>query len=231
MENNPMKSFIALIDFDRHVHDTQKTIADLEQAISLLQTKIRKFYQELEQKKQEFFSAKKQLGDAELELKSIDMILSEKKEQLHGADYKMLQAKKTEIERMQNLQIEQERLVIDLVNRVDHLSNGFEKNSADVKQEVQKIESEIKTREDALTRTKNDLELKNKERATYTVGIPEEWATMYTEMKEKVPDPVVPLSFNNCSGCFSVLTASDLQAIRRNTLVRCKLCYRLIYNA
>lgn len=231
MENNPMKSFIALVDFDRHLHDTQKTIAGVEQAISSLQTKIRKFHQELEQKRQELSVAQKQLNDAELELKSIDMTLSEKKEQLRGADYKMLQAKKSETERMQNLQIEQERLVIDLVNRVDHLTNGFEKNSADVQKEVQKIESEIKTQQEMLLRAQNDLELKNKERSAYMVGIPEEWITMYTEMKEKVPDPVVPLSFDTCSGCFSVLTASDIQAVKRNALVRCKLCYRLVYNA
>lgn len=231
MEKNPLKSFIALVDFDRQVHDIKKTISDLEQRISSLQTKIRKFHQELEQKKQEFFLVKKQLSDAELELKSIDMILAEKKEQLHGGDYKTLQAKKNEIERMQNLQAEQERLVIDLVNRVDHLSKGFEKNSLDVTQEVQKIESEIKTDEESLSRAKSNLELKDKQRSSYQVDIPEDWLAMYKEMQEKVPDPVVPLSFDTCSGCFSMLTASDLQAVKRNVLVRCKLCFRLIYNA
>lgn len=226
-----MKSFIALVDFDRHVYETKKEISDVEQKISSLQTKIRKFHQELEQKKQELFSAKKQLSNAELELKSIDMTLTEKKQQLEGSDYKQLQAKKNEFDRMQNLQTEQERLVIDLVNRIDHLSKGFEKNNADITQEVQKIESEIQSNEEMLARLNANLELKNKERSDYLVNVPEEWLTMYHEMQERVPDPVVPLSFDSCSGCFSILTNADLQAVKRNTLMRCKLCFRLIYNA
>jgi predicted nucleic acid-binding Zn-ribbon protein len=156
-------------------------------------------------------------------------LLNEKKDDLRGADYKTLQAKKSEIERMQNLETEQERIIIELVNRIDNVSTGFEKHGIEVQKEIDKLEQIMKDEQDQLVSYQNDLELKQLKRSEYLRGIPQEWLDNYHEMKEKVPDPVVALSNESCSGCFSMFTPADLQAIRRNSLVTCKLCYRLVY--
>lgn len=52
----------------------------------------------------------------------------------------------------------------------------------------------------------------------------------YTNMKATVPNPAVPVIDGACSACFYVVTANDLNAIKRHKLVQCKECYRLLFS-
>lgn len=230
MAENPLKSFIALVNFDQEIRELQKNIERITKEIEQHSVHIRKFQHEIEEKKQELLVVKKQLGDAELELKGTEMILEEKKGVLdRQGDYKTLQAGKKEIERLQNLQAEQETRVMDFFNRIDHLAKGFEKNSKDAAQEILTFEGHIQHKKKEIQEIETILVQKEHKRPELFSHMPPEWIIIYNDMREKVPDPVVPLSHESCSGCFSLLTAADIQEIKRNKLIPCKLCYRLIY--
>jgi len=230
MAEHPLKSFIILVDFDQKTRELQKNILDTEKVIEQYSTQIRKFQHELEERKQEFLSVKKQLDNVELELKGTEMTLEEKKASFdRQADYKTLQAKKADIERLQNLQAEQEKTVMDFFNRIDHLSKGFEKNNKDVAQEILTLEGHVQSKKKEIAQIEALITKQENERPQLFSDVPIEWISIYNDMREKVPDPVVPLSNESCSGCFSLLTAADLQEVRKNKLISCKLCYRLIY--
>jgi predicted nucleic acid-binding Zn-ribbon protein len=140
-----------------------------------------------------------------------------------------LQTQKQEVDRLLKLQSEQERIFIQLVNRIDNVTTGFEKHTVEVKERIKELEQKVNDAKDEQIILESELELKKIQRPDFAKAIPQEWLESYQEMQSKVPDPVVPLSHESCSGCFSILTAADLQLLRKNNLVRCKICFRLIY--
>jgi predicted nucleic acid-binding Zn-ribbon protein len=48
-------------------------------------------------------------------------------------------------------------------------------------------------------------------------------------MKNKVPDPIVPLKNGTCSSCFYPVLPQEILRIKRNALLHCMSCYRLLY--
>ncbi len=56
-----------------------------------------------------------------------------------------------------------------------------------------------------------------------------ELLAFYVSMKEKVPNPAVPLINGQCSACFYSVNPKDMQDIMQGNLVRCKNCYRFLY--
>src|SRR5260221_635295 len=59
--------------------------------------------------------------------------------------------------------------------------------------------------------------------------VPQEWLDKYASMRSKVENPVVPVAGDSCSACYYMISAPDLQALRRQKLVQCKDCYRFLY--
>lgn len=56
-----------------------------------------------------------------------------------------------------------------------------------------------------------------------------ELLSQYISMKERVPNPVVPLINGQCTACFFSANTKDVAEIMHGGLVRCKNCYRFLY--
>jgi predicted nucleic acid-binding Zn-ribbon protein len=58
---------------------------------------------------------------------------------------------------------------------------------------------------------------------------PVEMREQYESLKQNMRDPYVPLSGNHCSVCNTEVPQKDMGTLRRNVLVPCKTCYRMLY--
>ena len=90
-------------------------------------------------------------------------------------------------------------------------------------------QSEIATENDTLNTLRANLEAHGGQRDAKIALLPEEWATMYENMRGRVLNPVVPVSQDSCSACFYLISSRDLQALRHNGILSCKDCYRFLY--
>jgi predicted nucleic acid-binding Zn-ribbon protein len=59
--------------------------------------------------------------------------------------------------------------------------------------------------------------------------VPQEWLTKYQRMRAKVADPLVPVMNTSCSACFYSIPPQDLNRLKKNALLLCRSCYRLLY--
>ncbi len=66
-------------------------------------------------------------------------------------------------------------------------------------------------------------------RANVQIHVDQNLIDQYTQMKKSTKKPVVKIAKDCCSACFNVLPLHDRLMIEQNKLVRCKNCYRMIY--
>lgn len=58
---------------------------------------------------------------------------------------------------------------------------------------------------------------------------PADMREQYESLKKNMRDPYVPLSGSHCSVCNTEVPQKDMGTLRRNVLVPCKTCYRMLY--
>jgi len=69
------------------------------------------------------------------------------------------------------------------------------------------------------------------QRTELTAHVPKELLERYSDMKSHVPNPVVPLIKECCSGCFHEVSKPELVKVMHGELITCKGCYRMIYSS
>jgi predicted nucleic acid-binding Zn-ribbon protein len=60
-------------------------------------------------------------------------------------------------------------------------------------------------------------------------ALPQEWQARYVSMQRLVPDPIVPVVSGLCSSCFYQIIARDVTLLKKQEILECKNCYRLLY--
>src|SRR5436190_11324900 len=173
---------------------------------------------------------KKNVDLQELEMKVLDEKEREKKKLFDTlSDYKEYQAVKNEIEAIQRLQVNQEKVVLDAWNQLENVQALLEKRKKESINIVQQLDEELsKVIQEKEMFTGELSDIKN-QREAKIIGIPEEWLEKYNVMGQRIHNPVVAIEHQSCSGCYQQLIAQDLIRARHGALLQCKKCFRLLY--
>jgi predicted nucleic acid-binding Zn-ribbon protein len=136
---------------------------------------------------------------------------------------------KNEIEAVQRLQVDHEKVVLDAWHQLENAQELLAKRNRESADVLQQLDADI----GALVQEKQmfDGELSDihMQRESKKVGIPEEWLEKYNVMGQRVANPVVAIEHQSCGGCYQQLVAQDLIKARRGALLQCKKCFRLLY--
>ncbi len=141
-------------------------------------------------------------------------------------EYKSLE-KETLNVNAERVRHEQELLV--LWNRLDALDKTYEFKHTLHEEQVAKFASEVEKIKNEIADLQNQLEILTTQRIEKQKNVPQEWLDMYVNMKGRVSNPVVPVVDDSCDACFYSVTPKDLQMLRKNKLLQCRDCYRLLY--
>ncbi len=230
MNERPFRVFIDLVNFDQEIGGIEAEIIKIEQEMAQLKLKQEANRQELDKTKDNVFELRKLVDAHELEMKSLDQQEKEKKVLLDNpANYKEYQSIKIEIDNIHQLQLAQEKEVLDAWDKLEAAQRVAQEKQKEYDQKTQEFSTAEQELEQKLSSMRQDLEARIEQRPEKEKRVPDEWLEKYSVMRARVPDPVVPIVQNSCSSCFYIVTGQEVIRAKRGALVQCKGCYRLLY--
>jgi hypothetical protein len=98
---------------------------------------------------------------------------------------------------------------------------------AKAKEELVKIQQQIRAEEDSL---RADVKRLEKELADAETALPDDFRTLYQRVvKAKGEDAMAVVEGGSCGGCFQQLTSNMVNEINMGRVVLCKSCGRVLY--
>jgi predicted nucleic acid-binding Zn-ribbon protein len=224
------QKFIDLVTFDQSLVKIERDIKKSQDVQRSLMEDIERLQDDFSDIKNAQLQAHKAVDEKELYMKVLDTKESDLKHKIQSIsnqkEYKSLE-KETLAINAERVQHEQELLV--LWNKLDSLQKTYEFKRKLHEEQVAKFTSEIELISNEILNFQNQLAHFTTQRIEKQQSIPQEWLDMYVNMKGRVSNPVVPVISDSCDACFYSVTPRDLQTLRKNKLLQCRDCYRLLY--
>lgn len=230
MRSIEFQTFIDLVTFDQSLVKIERDIKKSQEVQNSLLADIERLQEDFLDIKTAKLQARKAVDEKELYMKVLDGKESELKAKLESIsnqkEYKSLE-KETLVVNAERMRHEQELLV--LWNKLEGLEKTYEFKLKLHEEQAAKFHAEVEKIKNEVAELQAQLETLNTQRIEKQKNVPQEWLDMYVNMKGRVPNPVVPVVNDSCDACFYSVTPRDLQALRKNKLLQCLDCYRLLY--
>ncbi len=223
-------AFIELVELDQRMANlTHQRVEGAAQKARLTQ-ELARIDQEIDQADQAFKDTQKKIHEVELELKILDRSIARTQEKSLMANS---QKELTSLEHEKE-DLEKKRRVLDeqglvLFEELEHAQGRAATLRADAPKLRHEKQKEIDAVSLQLERLETSLENCGGRREDLAKRVPIELMERYVSMKLLVPNPVVPIINDSCSGCFHSLNNTELSNARHGQLVTCKSCYRMLY--
>lgn len=230
MDKGALVSFISFVELDHEIVRLTEEKNTLLRESEQIEANLQNITRQKEQIDTQLHDLKKNIDHANLDLKALDANKKEKKEKLeeiqNPREYQSLE------QELINIRKQQESIEEVIINYWSEHEKAQVVAQA-VAQEAEKtnkllLESREKNKialEHLSTRIEKGLE----DRKKLELVVSPELLLSYNTMKERVSNPAVPVIRDSCTGCFYAVNPSDLQNLKKNGLVTCKDCYRMLY--
>lgn len=230
MNKSPFDLFIELITFDQSLHQIEKEIIRLEGEYELLEDQFVQFQENYTKDAALLHDLRKEVDEQELEMKSLDDREKEIKNRFSSAsNTQEYQALKKETEALQQEQLEVEKKLLALWNRLELAKKNVEAKKQEHEAGTNALEKQMQDKKQAIDALELQLTENSKGRKDKAQGIPEEWLEKYSRMRNSVPDPVAVIEEQSCKACFHPLSGQELMNLGRKQMLQCKGCYRFLY--
>ncbi len=212
-----------IVSIARELQGTTTTIARVQETSKNLCSQfetIQKTYKDL----------RKKVDIIDLKIKEIDERSAKKKLAFQACtNEKEYKALKKEIA---VLEIEHQDYEDQLVSGWHELESTEKKRDAKkeaIEQQLRKEEEELEALKEKHEKLEQTHMHATQERSDLTQKLQGKWLDIYNKMKNRVSDPIVPALNSSCSSCYYQILHQDLASLRKNALVHCRNCYRLLY--
>ena len=203
MHEIPIARFIQFVELDQKCDALAHEHEELKQRSVDLQGQIQAITSQSQQATQKVHDLRKQIDGFELELKVLDETQKDKKFKLAQArspkEFFSLEHEIQELE-VQRLRLDDQGLAS--LTLLEDAQKAFDLILAQEPERLREIQSQL----DTLTKRLNHVhELKGaycEQRTKDEALVPEDLLAKYKHMKERVPNPVVPIIKGSCSACF-----------------------------
>jgi|GEM_PF-3438382 len=227
---SPYLAFISLARIDTQVYEKAVLSGRLMREIDANMQEIEQAQVRVRDVQNIMHGIRKSIDEKELELRILKERERDIKRKLDVVnsvkEYTSLQH---ELEEVVNSQDSLENIVLPLLQEYDesHIAVQQAQDSAEALQ--QKNILIIKNKRQQIASLTKEMQDMQGERERIVLLVQPEVLHQYEAMKEKVPNPAVPVKDNTCTACFYSVNAPDMAAMRRHKMVTCKDCYRFLY--
>lgn len=219
-----------LVIIDHHINRLKKEISKEESTLAEAKAPLSPVAKRVSELTATIREAKKKIDHLEISLGDLRAKDVKKKAVLETLtqpkEYHALERELAEIERLivglenQELKLmeQQEEAQKEVHLQEAELARIEETISEQTKQsqvKIQELESEIAAQEKAWNDQVNH--------------VPSDLSRGYTEIRQRVTNPVVPIVSQSCSACFYGLLYQDTIALGSQTIIRCRGCYRYLF--
>jgi predicted nucleic acid-binding Zn-ribbon protein len=230
MSDHLFLQFINLVSFDQKIHSLENEKAVIIDKIASIKKQKQEYENALHDMKERVFVLKKKVDEQELEMKVLDQKEKEKKQRLeHLSDYKEYQAIKAEVEAIQSMQVEQEKVVLDAWHQLENTQTNLQKKTMESSVQLQQLQEQEESLEKKSTHIHNEIDHLIGQRIDKESKVPAEWLAKYVMMRARVADPVVEIFHQTCGACSQMITSQEMVRARHGAIVQCQKCFRLLY--
>ncbi len=230
MNRDPFQSFIDLIQFDQQIYSLKQQIEQSNSTLDKIDQEEQLLAGNVTQAQQRGNQAKKTVDERELEMKLLEEQERTKKNQLDNLknpkDYFSLNA---DLEHIKKKQHALEDEIIQAWHTLEQAKRALDQIKKEVEDKRQQLEGSKNQQKALREQSLEQLKRIEDSRPEKLVGIPDEWLEKYSAMRERIPDPVVPVQSGSCSACFHSLVARDIQLLNKRALLQCRGCFRFLY--
>lgn len=231
MSGQSLQRLIDLVTFDRDVLALETTLAAAEAEAFNHQQAVKHAQALIEGAKAHARSMTKLVDEKELALKEVDEELAEKKKRFDkAADVREYKALKAETEQLMELQQQLESEVSDAWTALENAQRDANRTETEQTAVIAQHEGLMHAQDDTLRDLKERIVEKALVRNQLEQLVTEEWRERYKMMRKRVADPVVPLTNDACSGCFTRPTKQDQMRLKRGAVLVCSGCYRFLFD-
>lgn len=225
-----LKQFIILVEADRIIWSISQRLSalfDQKQAIENEHTLLKN---DLESSKRAVADAQKGVDQQELNLQVLNDQEKNKKRQLdQSTNGKQYQLSLKELMAIHEAQAQHEEQVLaawkllEIAQRqYEQLNRQYEEKHGAIEERLKKIHTEIE-------QLQSEIQEHETKRQVQEKSVPEEWLERYARMRLRVDNPVVPIVGTECSICFHTVTHQDAIRLRRQEIITCQGCFRLLF--
>jgi len=230
MNEFPLQTFIALVKFDRQTYMIEQEISQLNVQIDFYQRECERYEEHVEALKQKVHELQKEVHTQELRMKELDQAQKEKQKKMdaltHVRDYQSLAH---EIDKIKKAEHDLEETLLAAWHAFETAQKNYEVQKKMYDEKMAALTILIQEKTEKITLLGNDLVQRTLERASKEINIPEQWLEKYVLMRNKVPNPVVPVIDGSCSACFYRVLQQDLARLHKGAMLQCKDCFRFLY--
>lgn len=215
----------------RHIRDLQGEIDRGPRVLKAHQTKVAKAEEALKTLQDQIKSAKVQLNDREVSIKTTNQLLAKYEKQLNELTVpKQIEATEHEIAHSQGVRQQLEEQSLELMGQIEELSAKLpatEKTLATAQSELKVYQAEAGER---LDRLKHEIARATDELAVVEKAIPTTIRTQYDRLiKAYGADALAGVDSGACQQCHSTVTGQMLSELAMGKFVTCKSCARALY--
>lgn len=244
MDTDVIEQLIRLQDLDRVRDRLQRRLDEVPVKLRSHTDRIAALETELAEQDLLLRALRAEADRAELEVKAKEADREKYKRQMN--------APKLSNREYQALQEQLAGVLADINSLSDKALSAMERageteaKSTELRSELESAQAEYgqakEKLEGALTDVRSDLEAKNEERREYVAGVGMEPLAVYERVRRKHKDALAIVDGTidraagrigtdlHCSACFMTITANDaVQVLRRNRVIQCKSCVRILY--
>lgn len=230
VNNNPFQALIDLVDFDQKSVALLKNMEKIEKEINDSKNDKQDLESEIQKAKLDLKALQKKVDEGELEMEELDQMEKEKNARLdQSKNQKEYMSLQKEIETIHTQQHDLEEPLLASWNKLETAKQEFKVKESEYSKKEDEIKKSIEDKEKKLAEVKAELDQHHKHRDEKEKLVKPEWLEKYTVMRERVPNPVVPVENGNCSACFYNVTHQHMIELAKNKIVQCRGCYRFLY--
>lgn len=230
MVDNPFFAFVDFVESDRSTDILVQKKELLMREIEHLQGHIKEEEAKVGFLRKTVHELKKEVDVQDLEVRALRTQEQEKKVKLAlvtvPREYLSLQH---ELELLAQKIDDYEDRLISRWQELEDRQQVLQQETERLNQEQQRVARVMTEKQQVLAVMNSDIEHFIQERKSKEHFVVPEWRETYYAMKERVPNPAVPVAENACSACFYHIPPNDLALLRRHKILQCKDCYRLLY--
>ncbi len=230
MDETAVQQFIQYVELDQRIDKLGLELATLIKRRQEDEQKRRMIEDQTADAFQVLHDVRKEVDMHELELKSIGDALMVKRKKLNEAHSpKEFFSLEHEIADLVKKQEEGEVLGLEALRKLE----DAERQADSIKAREPELLKTVADDLEALTKDERHFvplkEALIEEKARIEKIVDPELFARYKNMKEKVPNPVVPIIRGSCSGCFYSLSKQNMADAMHGKLLTCGDCHRLLY--
>ncbi len=221
---------IELVELDQHIVQLSQEQKESESKKAHLEGEKAQEVEEVDVAHKKAHDLQIKIDGLELELKSLEQKQKRTKEKLLTVgNQKELDSLRYEEESLtkQREEFDDQGLVLLLDLETAQKEAAYKK--AEQPKKVQVIQVELDELEDRRAHISKLIAAYTTQRLMLVSAVPDDFLETYDSMLARIPNPVLPVIKDACSGCSSGLRSLEVAKLRAGEFVPCQGCYRLMY--